>query len=265
MSIADKTSIFTKEYRDTNNIIRIGSRSFIDGIMDGLIPGADVIGKFGRGPSVDTGNVVQDEEGSIAINTVASAIEVISSDAADTAAGAGAKAIEVFGVDGDWNPISDTIVTAGTSASTATTNTYLYVYRARIADSGAVPNTGNITIRKSGAGATMAYITAGYGQTLKCMMPVFAGCKLRITNMSLEGIRTNTVTGEIALMEYALGEGIRCRHAFEFSVGSDINREFKVPIECNAKSLVWIQCMNISTPAVLTASFDGYFVRTAAS
>ena len=97
--------------------------------------------------------------------TAASTIRIAAGgNAADTAAGTGARAVYVWGLDADYNEINATIETNGTSASTATTEEFLRVFgaRATIVGSGGV-NAGNITIEAITGGSTQSYIEAGKG------------------------------------------------------------------------------------------------------
>lgn len=231
-------------------------------IVRGDIQGVDSIEKYGKNLTAAANDVVQDEEGTIAIETSATTIEIIGADADDVAAGAGAEAVRVFGVDANWNPIEETIITAGLSASLPSNNSYLYVYRAKIIDSGAIRNEGNLTIRRSSAGATLALILAGKGQTQKAMYPVFAGCSLYLERFRFEGSKTGSLTGEINLMEYELNEGIRVAHPIVFSSGAVITAEWDLGVKrFTEKTLVWVEIESISAGAVITASFDGAIVR----
>ena len=77
-------------------------------------------------------------------------------------AGSNARTIRIWGVDGSFNAITEDITLAGLSASTATTQTFLRVYRGRVLTNGTynTKNAGNISIRVSGAGAIQATIVA---------------------------------------------------------------------------------------------------------
>jgi hypothetical protein len=121
--------------------------------------------------------------------------------------GVGALTVKVLGVDGDWNPIEEIVSLNGTTL-VALTKSYLYIHRAYIVETGTWDvNFGVITIRAAGSGDTLALITAGYGQTKKAVMPVYAGCRLCITNIRFEGQLSISITGELALVQYEEGKG----------------------------------------------------------
>jgi hypothetical protein len=109
------------------------------------------------------------------VATAAATLEIISDDVNDTAEGSGARSVIIEGLDANWQTITEEVATNGTSASTATTKSFLRVSRAYVEDAGTYAgtilggNTGTITIRISSAGATQATIAVesgfGVGQT----------------------------------------------------------------------------------------------------
>ena len=266
MSVTDLTAIARDNYKDANQVLQYGVRNWGYAIAEDRIPGVASIEKFGENTAAATGETIQDEGGSIVINSTAVKVRIKSGgDAADVAGGAGAEAIEIFGVDGNWNPISETIITKGATVSELSINDYLYVYRARIVDSGAVPNTGNVIIENASA-VVYAQITAARGQTQRAVFPVFAGCRLYVTKFRMEGTKTGTLAGEVGLKEYVLGEGVRVIHPIAFSTGSPgISEWDETPKVFLEKTLVWVEVLSLSTEAIITASFDGEIMRYADS
>ena len=243
-----------------------GSRNWSYAIAQDEVKGTMYIEKHGLNTATAAGDVIQDESAAIAIRTTASALEVISSDPGDDVGGAGAEGVKIFGVDINYNPISAELDLDGTTLFGPTTEEFLYVYRAKIINSGAVFNIGTITIRETGAGATLALISPLYGQTQKCVFPVFAGCKLYIDTMRMEGSKTGILTGQLNLVEYELGEGKRVRHPILFSDGKPIPMHWpNAPKIFNEKTLVWIEAKSISAGAEISASFDGVLMRYADS
>ena len=83
------------------------------------------VNKFGRVASAANGEVVQDEGGAIALRTIASKVEAISTNVGDIAAGVGAEYIKIHGVDINWNPIDEIITMNGTSPSAETDQEFL--------------------------------------------------------------------------------------------------------------------------------------------
>ena len=75
--------------------------------------------------------------------------------AADTAAGAGARSVTLYGINATGDLITETIATAGASASTATAQTFIRLYLAEVHESGTygtqttASHVGNITIENA--------------------------------------------------------------------------------------------------------------------
>jgi hypothetical protein len=149
-----------------SRIINIGNKDSTDFYFDvasGTIPTDLVVTKFSANEVVGTTyeDIWDGPASSLTYLTTAATLEAISDSVNDTAAGTHARKIIVYGLDENWDLISEEITLAGTSASSATTATFIRVYRAIVSEVGAYGNAndGNITIRVSSAGATQAYIS----------------------------------------------------------------------------------------------------------
>lgn len=214
--------------------------------------------KFGLNPTAAAGETIQDEGGTIVINTIAAKVRIkAGGNAGDTAGGAGAEAIIIYGVDGSWNFASEIIVTKGALVSELSTNSYLYVFIAEITNSGAVINVGDIVIENAST-VIYAQITAAYGRTERAVFPVFANYELHLSKFRFEGAKNNALTGEIDLYSYTLEQGIVILHAFTFYGSNhelvEWDKDHKIIPE---KSLIWISTKALSAGAIIGASFDG--------
>ena len=158
-------------------------------MTDDSITGLTSLVKFGRNAAVGaTEEDIWEAGGSYTgFLTAASAVRIRSGgNAADDASGAGARSIEVEGLDQDWNVATETISTAGASASTATTTTFIRVYRVCVIDVGTYTgaNTGTISVETTG-GVLMATIEAGLGQTQQAIYTVPAGKTAYVVSLSI--------------------------------------------------------------------------------
>ncbi len=227
--------------------------------------GAGPVAKFGRNAGCVTGDAIQDESNAMLIRTAEGAIELVSgSTADDSPSGTGALTVKVWGCDANWNPIEEIVVMNGQTAVDLVKD-YMYIYRAKVLTTGTGNvNAGAITIRLDSAGATLAMITALYGQTQKAMMPIFSGCKYDVRKFRFDGVRVGTLTGEIALVEYAESGSTRVIHSVSFGNSNHYTVEWdkghKMVYE---KSLLYIMAMNMSGTGFITASFDGDMIRYA--
>lgn len=88
-------------------------------------------------------------------------LEVLSSSAADTALGVGARTVRILGLDGNWDP-QEEIVTLNGVAPVLTTKLFLRINQFTVASAGtSLTNVGNVILRS--AGLTRDYIAIGKG------------------------------------------------------------------------------------------------------
>lgn len=123
--------------------------------------------KFGKKTTLTGGFTEIWEGGTHTWPTAAAAVRIqAGGDAADDAAGAGAREITVQGLDENWKEQSETIATAGASASSYTTITFIRVFRAFVSVVGTyhASNTADIIVEDASAN-THAFLAAGIGQT----------------------------------------------------------------------------------------------------
>lgn len=128
------------------------------------------IAKFGHNPSIGTTSEVLDLQGGPWPSVqVGDQLRVqAGGNAADDAAGAGAQVIEILGINSETLLLdSDTIDTAGASASSPTTKSFIRQYRAKPIEVGTyqATNTGNIVIEDDAGNNDLLQITAGFGST----------------------------------------------------------------------------------------------------
>jgi len=114
------------------------SREYYLEVAKGNIPGHSVIHKFGRNSATGTaftpvtvGGVYQRMQ-----PASATTLRVKAGNANDTAAGTGAREITIQGLDETGAFVQETLATAGATASSATTATFIRLYRAWVSACG---------------------------------------------------------------------------------------------------------------------------------
>ena len=153
-------------------------------IRSGRLPGVAAVQKFGLNPLVGIGTEdVWDGGGTYVWQDAARSVEVLSSNTNDTAAGSGARTIEIQGLDADYNPLSEIVSLNGITAVDLTSQ-FLRIFRAKVLTVGSLgTNLGQLTVRVDAAGDTMAIITIGSGQTNMALYTVKAGHTAYIFNI----------------------------------------------------------------------------------
>lgn len=123
--------------------------------------------------------------------------------AADTAAGAGAQSIRITGIDDNLNLVEETIVTAGASASTATTALFWRVFRAMVVDVGTYggTNTGAIVIEHTTAPSDLVEIPALFGQSQTSLISTAQKRPLVITEITVSVEATKIVDFRLRVRE----------------------------------------------------------------
>ena len=138
------------------------SKDYLIEVAKDRVDNASIIHKFGQSDAVGTtfvpvsrGNIYQTPQAASATTLRIKA----GGDAGDTTDGAGARAIMLQGIDETGALASEIVVTAGASASSATTTTFMRLFRAFVYDSGAYATTAagshvDDIVIENGAGGT---------------------------------------------------------------------------------------------------------------
>lgn len=146
------------------------SRDFLIEVQKGNMDGHSMVHKFGRNDAVPSGSWAFVNLLGFTAWPLSAATTVrikAGGDAADTAAGNGAREVTVQGIDSTGAEISEAIATAGAAASSATTASFWRIHRAWVSAVGTygAGNTGVVTIENSGGGTDLIKIAASEGQT----------------------------------------------------------------------------------------------------
>ena len=134
-----------------------------------------------------------------AVNATAAKVDVISSSAADTAAGAGARKVYLFGLDANFAFQSEEITMNGQTAVVSTKD-FLRVFAAEVTTTGTgLVNAGDIYVYKTGTGGTIAAgvpgtltsgwlkMLAGYGMGTSGLFTTPAGRSYQLRKATVGG------------------------------------------------------------------------------
>lgn len=150
------------------SIIRLDLDYLIE-VQRGNVAGASIVHKFGRNAAVPDASWEFVNLLGFTVWPLSAATTVrikAGGDAADTAAGAGAREITVQGIDSNFAETAEAIVTAGAGASGNTTASFWRIHRAWVSAVGTygAANTAAVTIENSGGGTDLIQIGIEQGQ-----------------------------------------------------------------------------------------------------
>lgn len=165
--------------------------TFFDLVSLGRLPGWQVVRLAGNNPDIDILTLPEDiwEPGGLyPFQSTAQILEVLSSDANDTAAGTGARTVLISGLNANWELITE-LKTMNGITPVVTTQSFLRVNSIRVITAGAgESNLGTITLRVSPGGATLAVIgflgTQGNGVSFNGIFSVPLGKRVWVTNVT---------------------------------------------------------------------------------
>lgn len=146
------------------------TQDYLIEVQRGNVPGVSMVHKFGRNDAVPNGSWAFVNLSGFTAWPLSAATTVrvkAGGDAADTAAGAGAREVTVQGIDSNFAETSEAIATAGASASSATSTSFWRVHRAWVSSAGTygAANTAAIDIENSGGGTDLIQIGVEEGQS----------------------------------------------------------------------------------------------------
>jgi len=213
-----------------SSISRVGTTEpFELQISRGQIPFHKTVFKFGYNAVVGaTKETIWEQGGLYAYPASVTVMTVSSSSTDDTAAGTGARTVEVFGLDADYNEINE-VVTLNGQTAVSTTKSYLRINRGIVRSAGSgganagtiYAGTGTVT---TGVPANI-YLTIngdGDNQTLMSLWTVPAGYTAFLTKMSLStGTSTNTkAVVNASLVARPYGEVFQIKERFTITDGA---------------------------------------------
>jgi hypothetical protein len=151
--------------------------------------------KFGKNNSVANGALETVWEGAnlggtlnYVFATTAQTVRIkAGGNAADTAAGLGTQSILITGLDQNWNNVTETLVTAGASASAATTALFIAINKVEVINVGTWggSNIGLMRIENTTTLTELAYVPTGSGTTQQCVFSVPAGKTAYVTKIKV--------------------------------------------------------------------------------
>jgi hypothetical protein len=221
--------------------------------------GASVVHKFGRVTGVGTSvpNDVWDIGGTYQFPTTACAVNVESSASSDASANEGAKTVQLFGLDGDYNEISE-IVSLGGRDVVQSSGSYLRLHRMKVLTAGSMTEAqGNISASHLVTGK-IAQINQGFNQTLMAIYTVPASKTGFLHTWTASVDRDGSTTakgGDIKLQFREFGSVFQTKDILGL-LNSSRERDYHIPIKIPEKTDIKTQASAAGIGTAFSCTFD---------
>lgn len=226
----------------------------------GLIDGVNRVAALGNRAGINTGvpEDVWTNGGDYPWMSAATALEIVSDNAADASAGTGARTVLVAGLDANFRQVSQTLTMNGTTAVAIPTS-LIRINAARVIASGSgKTNTGTLLIRDAGAGTTRGVISAGIGITRQSIYTVPDNHTLAIHSFVF-GINRPTATRDASIATFIQSSNGTVILPLELSVAANPYLHDGVPgVMVQSRTDFCLRCMYVSANSTnLTAGWLG--------
>lgn len=260
--------------REVSSISRIGtSEPFELQVSRGQIAYHEPLFKFGNNTTVgDSLETIWAEGGLYVYPPSASVMTVSSSSTADTSAGTGARTVTVFGLDADYNEISETVTLNGQTAVN-TTKSYLRVNRMNVRSAGSgganagVIYTGTGTITSGVPANVYASINGvtGSNQSLMAIWTVPAGYTAYLLQYDISnGTTSNTpAVCKLVLAIRPYGEVFQSKDVKSLTTGMHVEERFSLPVKVTEKSDIEVRAISSSASVSfdISAAFEIIYIK----
>jgi len=225
-------------------------------IAEGSIAGHAPVRRSGKNNDVGTSfEIVAQAGGTYYWHPTAEQMNVVSTDADDTAAGNGARTLRIQGLDTDYALISDTVTLNGTTA-VVTNLSFLRVLVVEVLTIGTSgTNEGTITVKDSTDTYTLATIGVAEGRSSAVVFTVPADMTFFMT--SWDGSEDSSKGSEIAIYKRDFGgawQQLRLKKIIDFA----FDFPFDLPLVFAEKTDIMIQAKGLLGGAKVQAGFEGW-------
>ena len=237
-------------------------------VARGQIMGHKTLFKFGINSDVGTSvETVWAQGGTYAYPASATVKKISSSSADDSSGGTGARTIAIFGLDANYNEISESVLLDGQTAVN-TGNSYLRISRIYVttAGSGATAagtiyaGTGTVT---SGVPATIyGMIALTANQTQMAFWTVPAGYTLYLMGVFFTSANsTANASTNFQLIQRPLGGVFRIQSSARTSGNGDFVFDLHTPLAFTEKTDIEIRAVASAGTSNVSAEFEGIYIQ----
>lgn len=250
--------------------ISVRPTGFTEEVALGRRQGYSTWNKFGYNTDVDTAATEIVAEFGGAFNQKLSSgetLNIVSSSTQDASGGTGATQLVIFGVDSNWDLVTEVITPTGTSTAT-TTNSFLGINRMTIFTSGSSDsNVGTITATASSSGNTMATMPAGQGTTQQLLFYVPRDHQFLTTWLYLSAIKSSGGGNpEVTFFGQVYSSVVDStfevyRDTLDTQIESRVTLAPTEPFVIGEKSILWFEASTSSNNTSVRGRFSGKLIR----
>ena len=259
--------------RDYSSISRFGlTEPFNLQVARGQIAYHESIYKFGNNPQVaDSIETIWPQGGLYSYLSAATVLKVSSGSTDDTSAGTGARTVELSGLDGDYNEISE-VVTLNGQTAVNTTQSYLRINRMIVRSAGS--GGANAGIIYAGTGTVTTGVPAniyatvngdGTNQSLMAIWTIPAGYTGYLMQYDVSnGTTSNTpAVCKLLLVARPYGEVFQSKDVKSLTTGMHIENTLVVPIQFTEKTDIEVRAVSSSASVTfdISASLEIIYIR----
>lgn len=264
--------------REVSSISRVGtSEPFELQISRGHIAYHKPLFKFGNNTTVgDSLETIWAEGGLYSYLTAATVLKVSSSSTNDTSAGTGARTVQLYGLDADYNEINE-LVTLNGQTVVNTTQSFLRINRMVVRSAGS--GGANAGVIYAGTGTVTTGVPAnvyasvngvtGSNQSLMSLWTVPAGYTAYMLQYDISnGTTSNTkAICKIILAVRPYGEVFQSKDVKALTTGMHVEEVFTLPIKIEEKSDIEVRAISSSNSVDfdISAAFEIVYIKNGSS
>ena len=259
--------------REVSSISRVGtSEPFELQVARGQVAYHESVYKFGNNAVVaNVTETIWQQGGLYSYLSAASVLKVSSSSANDTSAGTGARTVELFGLDGDYNEINEVVTLNGQTAVNST-QSYLRINRMIVRSAGSGGSNAGIIYAGTGTVTTGVpaniYATIngdGTNQTLMALWTVPAGYTGYLMQYDVSnGTTSNTpAVCKMTLVARPYGEVFQSKDVKSLTTGMHIENTLIVPVKFAEKTDIEVRAVSSSASVTfdISAAFEIIYIK----
>jgi len=260
--------------REVSSISRVGtSEPFELQVARGQIAYHKPLFKFGNNNTVgDTLETIWAEGGLYSYLTAATVLKVSSSSTDDTSAGTGARTVQLYGLDADYNEINE-LVTLNGQTAVNTTQSFLRINRMVVRSAGS--GGANAGVVYAGTGTVTTGVPAnvyasvngitGANQSLMSLWTVPAGYTAYLLQYDISnGTTSNTpAVCKLILAVRPHGEVFQSKDVKSLTTGMHVEETFAVPLKIEEKSDIEVRAISSSASVSfdISAAFEIVYIK----